>query len=149
MELEHAKWVREKRDELYGRILAVLDQKNWNPLPADDDAQWTELEEVRNLALRYASDAVLAATQSVVAELRARRPSSARTTRELLSMPQPDLKLTMPQAELVRHIREELAGKEEAAKTWRRYRRHSEKRHAERYSQTTVPPNRGRVQKRP
>jgi hypothetical protein len=125
MELEHAKWLREKRDRLYGRILAVLDRKKWDPIPAHDDPQWTELEEVTRLALRYASDAVLAATQSLAEELNTLRPQEGEPAR-----PRSGLLLNRKQLQdtvaLVRHIREELAGKQEAAKTWRRYDKHAE-----------------------
>jgi hypothetical protein len=66
MELEHVKWLREKRDELYGRILAVLARDNWDPIPGPEDKRWADLDEISRLALRYASDAVLAEMQTLV-----------------------------------------------------------------------------------
>jgi hypothetical protein len=115
MQLEHVKWLREKRDELYNRILAVLDGKNWNPVPGPDDSRWAELEEVSRLAVRYASDAVLAETQTLAECLR-----SARLERSPI-MPAEEARA---RTNLVRRIRVELAGEKEAAKTWRRYERH-------------------------
>jgi hypothetical protein len=124
MELEHAKWLREKRDRLYGRILAVLEREKWEPLPEHDDPQWTELEQVTRLALRYASDAVLAATQSLAEELNTLRPQEGEPARPRSGIL--NRKEAAGRVALVRHIREELAGKQEAAKTWRRYDKHAE-----------------------
>ena len=113
MELEHAKWLREKRDEVYGRILAVLDHRNWDPIPGPEDKRWTDLDEVGALALRYASDAVLAEMQTLVEYRR-----SLQGVSEIPSLTAKEARAT---TNLGRRIREELAGKREATKTWRRY----------------------------
>jgi len=114
MQLEHVKWLREKRDELYGRILAVLSPQNWRPFPKPDDGQWAELDEVSELAMRYASDAVLAEMQVVAECLR-----TGRAAESPLIPAAEALALT----NLGRRIREELAGEKEGTKTWRRYER--------------------------
>jgi hypothetical protein len=116
MELEHVKWLREKRDEVYGLILAVLDRRNWDPIPGPEDERWTDLDEVGALALRYASDAVLAEMQTLVEYRR-----SLRSRQGVSEIPVLTAKEARATTNLGRRIREELAGKREATKTWRRY----------------------------
>jgi hypothetical protein len=59
MRAEHVKWLREKRDDLYGRILSALRPDQWS---RKNLVSWEELEDLNNLALRYASDTVLSAS---------------------------------------------------------------------------------------
>jgi hypothetical protein len=57
MQAEHVKWLRDKRDDLYGRIISAIE--------GDINKRWYSLNEVVPLTVRYASDAVLDAVLSL------------------------------------------------------------------------------------
>jgi hypothetical protein len=71
----------------------------------------SELDEVVRTSVRYASDAVLANAQAVADDIKDRTSDSPIQTRDR----------AVAATSLVRNIREELVGKREADKTWRRY----------------------------
>jgi hypothetical protein len=128
-ELERAKWLRDKRDDLYGRIVGLFAHRAWQGLQGPDDVRskierwkderWDELDEVSRLAIQYASDAVLSQTEAL---------ADAVTRLWLMDGDTPYVESSRAHHDehtawngLIREIREEFAGHEEAEKTWRRY----------------------------
>jgi hypothetical protein len=127
MRAEHVKWLRDKRDDLYGRMIAAVDVEIWHSekglreTPEEYDQRVSdrrkELEEVINLALRFASDAVLQDIEELADVLLDESLSETQQAMETF------FGTTLedgPRASLIRHIREEMVGHDEAEKTWRR-----------------------------
>lgn len=131
MGAEHVKWLRDKRDDLYGRMLSAVDVEIWHSeqglreTPEEYDQRVSdrrkELDEVINLALRFASDAVLQDIEELAEVL----PGSESLTETQLAVPVffgATALEDRPRASLILHIREEMVGHDEAEKTWRRFR---------------------------
>lgn len=115
IEQEHVKWIRERRNALYADLLTLFNSSKWENLPNQDAAQWAELDLVSREALMYATEVVLESVQTLSKVYRDERDSRSH------SVPLAErLRATMV---LVRNIRSELAGPDEASKTWRRYER--------------------------
>lgn len=120
MQAEHVRWLRDKRDQVYGQMLDLLSMHSGLDLPSVSDRWWVEFDEVGRVARRYASDAVLenwdAVSKSYVVVLKQKQGDESIAGERL-----PLAAELRAVAGLMRQVREELAGHAEAAKTWRRY----------------------------
>jgi hypothetical protein len=132
-ELEHAKWLREKRDMVYGRLLSTLASPEWWQQPMPYEERRKDASEVVNLAMRYASDDVLAEAQVLHGRV---KELEGREKFEVWSPRGPEnIQAT---SNLVRSVRAELAGAREAERTWERYARE----HGSRTLRRSKPPGR-------
>jgi hypothetical protein len=100
---------------LYDRLLSTVASNDWWRRPLDHKERARELREILGLSVRYASDEVLALVEHLSYGL---DWSTEQQSSDLLLRERSDA-----QAHLVKRIRAELAGRREAKRTLRRYRR--------------------------
>jgi hypothetical protein len=115
-DLEHAKWLWEKKDKAYGGLLSTLASRDWWNQPMSHEQRRMESAEASDLAVRYASDDVLAQAEILYREAKEWSPGQIAT---------PESKDAVPS--LIQAIRAELAGKREMERTMDRHIREFKK----------------------
>ena len=112
MQIDHVRWLREKRDDLYAQLIDVLLPSTWEEESEPLQARLAELDRLMLKATRYASDPVFKDVRVLEKELKLYGGE--------LDNPTPTVETAI--VGLIASIRSELVGPEDAKKkAWRRH----------------------------